>query len=81
VSGQVFEVDDEALAAMDRLERTGDAGWSTRQPLSVRRADGGEALQALAYFGSASRLTTDTVHHGPLAEYTGAHQVLYRKHV
>ena len=44
-----------------------------------RRVD--EAMQALAYFGSASRLLTDVVHHGPLAAYTEAHQALYRKHL
>jgi hypothetical protein len=37
--------------------------------------------QAAAYFGSAARLLTDSVHHGPLAEYTEAHQVLYKKHL
>jgi gamma-glutamylaminecyclotransferase len=81
VTGQVFEVDDEALAAMDVLERVGDAGWYTRHALAVRHADCGDVLQALAYFGDASRLATDQVHHGPLAEYTAAHQVLYRKHL
>jgi gamma-glutamylaminecyclotransferase len=81
VSGQVFEVNDEALAAMDALERVDEAGWYTRRALVVRPVVGGEALQVLTYFGSVSRLTTDLVHHGPLAEYTEAHQVLYRKHL
>jgi hypothetical protein len=63
------------------LERVGDAGWYTRQPLAVRQTASGEVTQAAAYFGSAARLLTDSVHHGPLAEYTEAHQVLYKKHL
>jgi gamma-glutamylaminecyclotransferase len=81
VTGQVFEVDDAALAAMDALERVTDADWYTRQTLRVRPADGGEPVEVVAYFGSASRLARETIHHGPLAEYTPAHQVLYRKHL
>jgi hypothetical protein len=47
----------------------------------VRHTVTAEVTPALAYFGSAARLLTDNVHHGPLAEYTEAHQVLYRKHL
>jgi gamma-glutamylaminecyclotransferase len=81
VTGQVFEADDAALAAMDMLERIADAGWYSRRPLAVCNRASGEATQALAYFGGAARLLADEVHHGPLAEYTEAHQALYRKHL
>jgi gamma-glutamylaminecyclotransferase len=81
VMGQLFEVDDESLAAMDMLERVGEPDWYTRRPLSIVPAGSGQALQAQAYFGSPARLRTDTVHHGPLAEYSEAHQALYRKHL
>jgi gamma-glutamylaminecyclotransferase len=83
VRGQVFEVDDEALAAMDVLERITDAGWYARAPLAVRSVATPEALplQAVAYFGHASRLQTDVRHHGPIAEYTADHQALYRRHL
>jgi gamma-glutamylaminecyclotransferase len=81
VTGQVFEVDDEALAAMDVLERVNDRNWYTPRALTVRPIGGGEPLQALAYFGSSARLAADIVHHGPLAEYTDVHQVLYEKHL
>jgi gamma-glutamylaminecyclotransferase len=81
VTGQVFEVDDGSLAAMDVLERIDDDGWYTRRSLDVRNTSSGEVMEALAYFGSASRLPSDTVHHGPIAEYTEAHQALYRKHL
>jgi gamma-glutamylaminecyclotransferase len=81
VHGQVFEVDDAGLAEMDRLERVNDADWYTRRALEVRPRKGGAALTALAYFGSAARLARETVHHGPLAEYTETHQALYRMHL
>ncbi len=82
VRGQVFEVDADALAAMDALECVDQPGWYTRLPLSVQAAAGDTAhIQAAAYFGSAARLAVDAVHHGPLAEYTPAHQALYRKHL
>jgi gamma-glutamylaminecyclotransferase len=81
VTGQVFEVDDASLAAMDVLERVADAGWYSRHPLAVLHTVNGDLVPALAYFGSPARLLNDTVHHGPLAEYTEAHQVLYKKHL
>jgi [ribosomal protein S5]-alanine N-acetyltransferase len=81
VKGQLFEVDDAALAQMDMLERIGDEGWYTRRAVDVQDAASGEVSVALAYFGSAARLHSDSVHHGPLDEYTEAHQALYRKHV
>lgn len=81
VRGQIFKVDAQTLAAIDMLERINDAGWYTRRSLSVQRADSGEVLHAQAYFGSAERVRTDAVHDGPLAEYTEAHQALYRKHL
>lgn len=81
VTGQLFEVDDATLAAMDVLERVTDADWYRRRALRVQPFDGGEALDALAYFGSAARLAREVVHHGPLATYEPAHQALYRRHV
>jgi len=81
VLGQVFEVEDAALAAMDVLERVNDADWYARRALVVGPVDGGDLVQVQAYFGSPTRLITDAVHHGPLAEYTDAHQVLYRMHL
>jgi len=81
VVGQVFEVDDAGLAQMDWLERVNDADWYTRRPLDVQPVEGGSPLAAVAYFGSAMRVASETVHHGPLSEYTNAHQALYRKHL
>lgn len=81
VTGQVFEVDDASLAAMDVLERVDDAGWYTRRLLAVRHTATAEVVQAQAYLGHPARLLTGSVHHGPLGEYTEAHQSMYRKHL
>jgi gamma-glutamylaminecyclotransferase len=77
VVGQVFEVDADTLAAMDVLERVSDGNWYRRLPLHVRPRDGGAPVDVEAYFGASSRLQQDTVHEGPLAEYTLAHQALF----
>jgi gamma-glutamylaminecyclotransferase len=81
VVGQVFEVDAAALAQLDVLERVNDPDWYTRCPLRVRPRGGGEPVDAVAYFGSPARLRDETVHHGPIAEYTSGHQALYQKHL
>jgi RimJ/RimL family protein N-acetyltransferase len=81
VRGQLFEVDEATLAAMDVLERIHDAQWYTRRALAVRPVAGGADLRALAYFGDAARAARETVHLGPLPEYLAAHQALYRKHL
>jgi RimJ/RimL family protein N-acetyltransferase len=81
VTGQLFEVDDDALAAIDMLERVDEADWYMQRSLSVQALDGGEALQAMAYFGSAARLTTDIIHVGRVGAFSERHQALYRKPV
>ena len=74
VTGQLFEVDDAALAAMDRLERIDEPGWYLRRHIQVRPARDPAAppLQAFVYFGSEAGLVGELVHAGPLAEYTQA---------
>jgi gamma-glutamylaminecyclotransferase len=79
VVGQLFDVEPADLVRMDALERVTQPGWYTRTPLSVR-APGthGAEIRAEVYFGCASRLATDEIHLGPLAEYALDHQRLYR---
>lgn len=72
VVGQLYEVDDAALARMDALERITEPDWYARAEIAVLpRGDArAPAQRAWIYFGSASRLQNEVVHLGPLAEYT-----------
>jgi len=81
VIGQLFEVDDAGLAAMDALERIDEPGWYSRRPLVVVPAAGGMPIEAQAYFGDGGQLARTDVHRGPLAEYDAGLQTLYRKHL
>lgn len=76
VRGQLFEVDDAALAAMDALERVGLPGGYTRVPIEVE-ADGAgphaQPLTAFVYMQDPARLASGGPHVGPLAEYTAEH--------
>ena len=71
-------VDDDGLAAMDRLEQVDEPGWYHRERIVVKPRDGGPQADAWVYFGSAGRADTEQRHAGPLAEYTLDHQALYR---
>ena len=74
VRGQLFEVDPPALAAMDALERIHDPRWYQRRRIEVVEPASGGApagpIEAWVYFGSALGFEGQTVHAGPLAEYT-----------
>ncbi len=70
VVGQVFEVDDATLANMDRLERIDEPLWYHRVAITVQPRDGGAASTAWVYFGNHERLQLETVHAGPVPEYT-----------
>jgi gamma-glutamylaminecyclotransferase len=78
VVGQLYEVDDAALARMDALERITEPDWYSRAEIALRpRADAqAPAQRAWVYFGSATRLSSEVVHLGPLAEYTHEHAAL-----
>jgi gamma-glutamylaminecyclotransferase len=79
VTGQVFEVDERSLAAMDALERVDEPGWYARRSLEVAPATGGAVFVAFAYFGDASRVAMHSVQQGPLARYELTHQSLYSR--
>lgn len=79
VRGQVFEVDDATLVAMDELEMVDQPGWYTRASIRVRAADAQAApVDVFVYFGSVQRLDAVPVHRGPIAEYTLADAAAYR---
>jgi gamma-glutamylaminecyclotransferase len=80
VIGQVYALDDAALAEMDKLEQIDEAGWYLRRRIDVRprdaEASAGPELRPWVYFGSREGLASGGKHLGPLPEYTLAHQEL-----
>jgi gamma-glutamylaminecyclotransferase len=80
VTGQVFEVDEAALANMDALERIAEPDGYRRIVLALGSAStqGGPQLQAFAYLKQAAHFAPSLAHVGPLREYTLKHAALYR---
>jgi len=80
VAGQVFTIDDAALAAMDALERVAAPDGYHRRAIAVRAADDTRAapLQVQAYLKRPELFSAAEARLGPLAEYTLAHAALYR---
>lgn len=80
VAGQLYEVDAEALARMDALERIDEPNWYERVEIGVRERhrDVPREVAAQVYFGRKQRLAMETVHLGPMAEYTLDQDVKYR---
>lgn len=71
VSGQVFEVDDAALPAIDALEEVGlPTGYVRDRILLEDAADPARRLQAHAYLKPPHHLQHCLAHEGPFAEYT-----------
>jgi gamma-glutamylaminecyclotransferase len=73
VIGEVYEVDDAALADMDRLERLDDPLWYERRRIAVRPLDAPASVPAeevWVYFGSEAGFADQTVHTGPIDQYT-----------
>ena len=79
VLGQVFEVDDAALLQMDRLERVHAPDGYRRLTIEVgsRGKPGMVPFAVFAYFKQPEQLAQETIHSGPLAEYTLDHAILY----
>lgn len=75
VVGQLFDVSNEALAAMDALERVGEPGGYRRIEIAVRAQDDGrqEPVNAYVYVQDPALLTLPGQHIGPIAEYTQEH--------
>ena len=84
VVGQLFGVDDEALALMDQLERVDEPGYYERRRISVlprAASSAGTApapapIEAWVYFGSELGFTGALLHAGPIDEYLLVHQKL-----
>lgn len=70
VIGELYEADAAQLAKMDELEELDKPDWYRRGEIALEPEGGGEALTALVYFGSPVRAARESVHAGPLVEYT-----------
>ena len=81
VTGQIFEVDAPALAAMDTLERITEADGYRRILLALEPvpAHKGNRLQAFTYLKQAEHFAPSPDNIGPLGEYTMEHAALYRR--
>jgi len=86
VVGQLFEVDDATLAAMDVLERVTESDGYRRVLIDVEGVSGQEQEQAQAgaaksvhaYVKAPEHFKAAQAKAGPLREYTMAHAGLYR---
>jgi len=81
VRGQVFEVDDAALAQMDVLERVGEPDGYRRVRIEVAVAgqESATRLEAFAYLKEPAEFPAvagDAL--GPMAKYTHEHAGMYR---
>jgi gamma-glutamylaminecyclotransferase len=83
VRGQLFRVDAAALARMDVLEQVDEPGWYTRHIIAVQELGkvAAEPVLAHVYFGDAQALQLQTVHAGPLVEFTIEMQTRFGTHV
>ncbi|WP_396268349.1 gamma-glutamylcyclotransferase family protein [Ideonella sp.] len=71
VIGQVFEVDEANLEAIDRFEEVGQPTGYTRVPVMLQAlADPVTQVQAFAYMKQPQQLTADIPREGPFEEYT-----------
>lgn len=75
VTGQLFEVGDAELAAMDALERVGKPGGYVRTTIEVHAIGEPDAppLTAFVYVQDERRLAPGGAHLGPLDEYLPEH--------
>ncbi len=78
VTGQVFSVNDETLAAMDRLERVAEHDGYRRKLLQLEEVGSSNLVSANAYLKPPEQLLMSEVRVGPLDEYLHAHAALYR---
>jgi gamma-glutamylaminecyclotransferase len=79
VLGQVFEVDEDTLAAMDRFEEVGVPTGYGRLELELEPVDrAGEVLRAHAYVKEPHQLVHCLQVEGPFADYTTELALGYR---
>ncbi|MBS3779220.1 MAG: gamma-glutamylcyclotransferase [Desulfovermiculus sp.] len=79
VVGQVYRVDQAALAQMDELEQVTEPGGYQRMKITVRRPSEHRRSEVEAYLKDEEQLTSADVQLGPLAEYTLEHSARYQR--
>ncbi len=81
IHGEVYEVDDTSLVAMDKLERIGDEAIGyLRLAIEVESVDDPHAgpVTAFIYTKPPDRIPSDETRIGPLEEYTLAHTARFQ---
>ncbi|WP_196986396.1 gamma-glutamylcyclotransferase family protein [Caenimonas aquaedulcis] len=79
VRGQVFEVDAQALQALDALERVHEPDGYKRCSIRVRPVQGGPTLEAQAYLKDPAQFEPEReTSTGPIPEYTLGHAATYQ---
>ena len=78
ITGQVFEVSNSALAAMDILERIKEPDGYQRVPIEVSCLATGEIILVWAYGKPKKRLRPEEIKRSLTSEYTLEHAALYR---
>lgn len=75
VHGEVYEVDDAALAVLDRLERLGEPGGYQRVQIEVERVGSSQPdiCETYVYGKSPQQAASEVERIGPLVEYLHAH--------
>ena len=79
VIGELYEVDDDDLRRMDRLERIGEPEGYERVEAAVERFDPSPAapLRVFVYVKQGRSITASTERIGPLPEYKQEHAVRF----
>lgn len=79
VVGELYVADADALAGMDKLERTGEPGGYTRMPVTLERMDSelGEIVTAEIYVRLPSDVQPAEQQTELLSEYTQEHAVRF----
>ncbi len=70
VTGQVFEVDDDVLAEIDRFEEVGQPTGYVRVPLELERVGHEDTVSAFVYLKQDHQLAHCLAVEGPYEEYT-----------
>ncbi len=78
VTGQVFKVDDDSLAAMDKLERIHCADGYRRLTISVIKKHSNIKTKAFCYLKPPQQINRTAIHSGLITEYLLEHASKYR---